>query len=123
MKYVHVRFVLTVDGNFSWTLRVTAQLLDGGWCLGDGGAVVVEDGVSTIGIFEVEQKMCPGFTFRKLILIGRTDMGPKEVRAFMKKLAAEYSENTYNLITKNCNHFCNDTCVQLTGKPIPSWVN
>lgn len=78
---------------------------------------------STTGIFEVEPKMCPGFTFRKSILIGRTDMGPKEVRAFMEKLAVEYSGNTYNLITKNCNHFCNDACVQLTGKPIPSWVN
>ncbi|KAL5549198.1 hypothetical protein UlMin_004429 [Ulmus minor] len=44
---------------------------------------------STIGIFEVEPKMCPGFTFRKSILIGRTDLGPKEVRAFMEKLDEE----------------------------------
>ncbi|KAL5558201.1 hypothetical protein UlMin_034412 [Ulmus minor] len=78
---------------------------------------------STTGIFEVEPKMCPGFTFRKSILIGRTDLGPKEVRAFMEKLAEEYSGNTYHLITKNCNHFCNDVCVRLTGKPIPRWVN
>jgi len=78
---------------------------------------------SATGIFEVEPKMCPGFTFRKSILVGRTDMGPKEVRAFMEKLAVEYSGNTYNLITKNCNHFCDDACIRLTGKPIPSWVN
>ncbi|GAA0185341.1 cysteine protease [Lithospermum erythrorhizon] len=78
---------------------------------------------STTGIFEVEPKQCPGFTFRKSILIGRTDMGPKEVRAFMEKLAEEYSGNSYNLITKNCNHFCNDVCQRLSGKPIPNWVN
>ncbi|CAN4081478.1 unnamed protein product [Withania somnifera] len=77
----------------------------------------------TTGIFEVEPKQCPGFTFRKSILIGRTDLGPKEVRAFMEKLAEEYSGNSYNLITKNCNHFCGDVCVRLTGKPIPRWVN
>ncbi|XP_052175488.1 deSI-like protein At4g17486 isoform X2 [Diospyros lotus] len=77
----------------------------------------------TTGIFEVEPKQCPGFTFRKSILIGRTDMDPKQVRALMEKLAEEYSGNTYNLITKNCNHFCNDASLQLTGKPIPSWVN
>ncbi|PPS12739.1 hypothetical protein GOBAR_AA07897 [Gossypium barbadense] len=41
----------------------------------------------------------------------------------MEKLATDYSGNTYHLITKNCNHFCNDVCIQLTGKPIPSWVN
>nr|GMD45712.1 deSI-like protein At4g17486 [Ipomoea batatas] len=78
---------------------------------------------STTGIFEVKPKQCPGFTFRKSILIGRTDLGPKEVRAFMEKLAEEYSGNSYNLITKNCNHFCNDVCSRLTGKPIPRWVN
>ncbi|XVF89377.1 hypothetical protein PTKIN_Ptkin19aG0125400 [Pterospermum kingtungense] len=78
---------------------------------------------STTGIFEVEPKQCPGFTFRKSILVGRTDLGPKEVREFMEKLAREYSGNAYHLITKNCNHFCNDVCIQLTGKPIPRWVN
>ncbi|XP_039057223.1 deSI-like protein At4g17486 [Hibiscus syriacus] len=78
---------------------------------------------SATGIFEVEPKQCPGFTFRKSILIGRTDLGPKDVRSFMEKLARDYSGNTYHLITKNCNHFCNDVCIQLTGKTIPRWVN
>ncbi|CAK7353876.1 unnamed protein product [Dovyalis caffra] len=78
---------------------------------------------STTGIFEVEPKQCPGFMFRKSILIGRTDLGPKEVRAFMEKLAQEYPGNTYHLITKNCNHFCSDVCLKLTGKTIPRWVN
>ncbi|GMJ11118.1 hypothetical protein HRI_004781000 [Hibiscus trionum] len=78
---------------------------------------------TTTGIFEVEPRQCPGFTFRKSILVGRTDLGPKDVRLFMEKLAKEYSGNSYHLITKNCNHFCNDVCIQLTGKPIPRWVN
>ncbi|KAH0851789.1 hypothetical protein HID58_094462, partial [Brassica napus] len=69
---------------------------------------------STTGIFEVEPKQCPGFTFRK------TDLDPEKVRAFMEKLSEEYSGNTYHLITKNCNHFCNDVCVQLTRRSIPS---
>ncbi|XP_021739444.1 deSI-like protein At4g17486 [Chenopodium quinoa] len=78
---------------------------------------------ATTGVFEVEPKQCPGFTFRKSILIGRTDLGAKEVRALMEKLSKEYFGNTYHLISKNCNHFCNDLCIRLTGKPIPSWVN
>lgn len=78
---------------------------------------------ATTGIFEVEPKKCPGFVFRKSILIGRTDLGAKEVRAFMEKLAEDYSGNTYHLITKNCNHFCNDVCLRLTERPIPRWVN
>ncbi|KAK7352663.1 hypothetical protein VNO80_18090 [Phaseolus coccineus] len=77
----------------------------------------------TTGIFEVQPKHCPGFTFRKSIFIGTTDLGPKDVRAFMEKLAREYSGNTYHLISKNCNHFCNDVCLKLTGRSIPRWVN
>ncbi|EXB50400.1 hypothetical protein L484_013492 [Morus notabilis] len=78
---------------------------------------------STTGIFEGEPKQCDGFTFRKTILIGKTDMGPAQVRAAMEELAEDYKGNAYNLITKNCNHFCNEACIRLTGNPIPSWVN
>ncbi|KAJ7962780.1 DeSI-like protein [Quillaja saponaria] len=77
----------------------------------------------TTGIFEGEPKRCDGFTFRKTILIGKTDMETGEVRTIMEELAGEYRGNAYNLISKNCNHFCNDACVRLTGNPIPSWVN
>ncbi|KAH6831495.1 PPPDE putative thiol peptidase family protein [Perilla frutescens var. hirtella] len=75
------------------------------------------------GIFEGEPKQCDGFTFRKSILIGYTNMTPGEVRAMMEDLSSKYRGNAYNLITKNCNHFCNDACVRLTRNPIPSWVN
>ncbi|KAI8020552.1 DeSI-like protein [Camellia lanceoleosa] len=75
------------------------------------------------GIFEGEPKQCDGFRFRKSILIGWTVMGPMEVRRVMENLSQKYKGNAYNLITKNCNHFCNDACIRLTGNPIPSWVN
>ncbi|KAI3455256.1 hypothetical protein Pfo_011919 [Paulownia fortunei] len=77
----------------------------------------------TTGIFEGEPKQCDGFTFRKSILIGWTNMTPGEVRGVMEELAEKYRGDAYNLITKNCNHFCNDACIKLTGNPIPNWVN
>uniref|UniRef100_A0A5B7B029 PPPDE domain-containing protein n=1 Tax=Davidia involucrata TaxID=16924 RepID=A0A5B7B029_DAVIN len=78
----------------------------------------------TTGIFEGEPKQCDGFTFRKEILIGWTEMSPTQVRRVMKELAEKkYRGNAYSLITKNCNHFCNDACIRLTGNSIPSWVN
>ncbi|WOL19391.1 deSI-like protein [Canna indica] len=75
------------------------------------------------GIFEGEPRQCPGFVFRKAILIGRTDLGPREVRELMEEMAVKYTGDTYNLISKNCNHFCDDASLRLTGKPIPKWVN
>ncbi|CDO98210.1 unnamed protein product [Coffea canephora] len=77
----------------------------------------------TTGIFEGGPKQCDGFTFRKALLMGWTEMTPGQVRGVMEELAEKYRGNAYNLITKNCNHFCNDACIKLTGNPIPSWVN
>ncbi|KAG5413004.1 hypothetical protein IGI04_000571 [Brassica rapa subsp. trilocularis] len=78
---------------------------------------------SSTGIFKVEPKKCPGFTFRKSILVGETEMKAKEIGSFMEELADEYQGSKYHLITRNCNHFCNDVCLKLTQKSIPSWVN
>ncbi|KAL1809751.1 hypothetical protein ACET3Z_026741 [Daucus carota] len=75
------------------------------------------------GIFEGEPKQCEGFTFRKSILIGWTEKSSKEVRKVMEELSKVYKGNAYNLITKNCNHFCNEACIKLTGNSIPRWVN
>ncbi|CAA0840125.1 PPPDE putative thiol peptidase family protein [Striga hermonthica] len=75
------------------------------------------------GVFEVEPRQCPGFQFRKSIFVGTTSMDAAQVREFMERQAARYNGDTYNLILKNCNHFCKDICYKLTGKTIPKWVN
>lgn len=77
----------------------------------------------TSGVFEVEPRQCPGFKFRRSILIGSTCLNRHEVREFMEQRSSSYHGDTYHLIVKNCNHFCKDVCHQLTGKSIPKWVN
>ncbi|XP_050229696.1 deSI-like protein At4g17486 [Mercurialis annua] len=77
----------------------------------------------TSGVFEVEPKSCPGFIYRRSILLGSTSLSRSEVRSFMEHISSNYHGDTYHLIAKNCNHFTDEVCLQLTGKPIPSWVN
>ncbi|KAK4794520.1 hypothetical protein SAY86_012514 [Trapa natans] len=77
----------------------------------------------TSGVFESDPQKCPGFKFRRSILIGTTSLGPMEVREFIERLAKSYYGDTYHLFVKNCNHFCDDMCYKLTGKRIPKWVN
>ncbi|EEF30920.1 deSI-like protein At4g17486 isoform X2 [Ricinus communis] len=78
---------------------------------------------SSSGVFEVEPKNCPGFIYRRSLLLGSTCLSRSEVRSFMEHLSAKYHGDTYHLIAKNCNHFTDEVCMQLTGKPIPGWVN
>ncbi|KAA8526033.1 hypothetical protein F0562_007867 [Nyssa sinensis] len=77
----------------------------------------------TSGVFEVEPRSCPGFIFRRSVLLGSIDMSRSEFRSFMEHLSAKYHGDTYHLIAKNCNHFTDEVCLRLTGKPIPGWVN
>lgn len=77
----------------------------------------------TSGVFEVEPRQCPGFRFRKSIFMGTATLDPFQVREFMERQSANYNGDTYHLIVKNCNHFCEDICYKLTGNHIPKWVN
>ncbi|KAG6547587.1 hypothetical protein Mapa_011036 [Marchantia paleacea] len=75
------------------------------------------------GVFEVEPRNCPGFTFRRSIVMGSTDMTRQEFRSFIEACKDDYRGNSYHLIAKNCNHFSNEVCTILTGREIPGWVN
>ncbi|KAF3592411.1 hypothetical protein DY000_02026748 [Brassica cretica] len=78
---------------------------------------------SSSGVYEVDPKNCPGFIFRRSLLLGTTTMSPSDFRSYMEKLSSKYHGDTYHLIAKNCNHFTQEVCLQLTGKPIPGWIN
>ena len=71
----------------------------------------------------MEPKNCPGFIFRRSVMLGSTDISRAEFRSLMERLSGKYHGDTYHLIAKNCNHFSDEVCLQLTGKPIPGWVN
>lgn len=77
----------------------------------------------TSGIFQVEPRCCPGFIFRRSILLGTVEQSPTNIWDVLDEMAAQYTGESYNLLTKNCNHFTNDVCVKLTGRPLPGWVN
>uniref|UniRef100_A0A0E0DXY5 PPPDE domain-containing protein n=1 Tax=Oryza meridionalis TaxID=40149 RepID=A0A0E0DXY5_9ORYZ len=75
------------------------------------------------GIFEVAPRRCPGYAFREAILVGTTELTRAEVRAVMADLAADFPGDAYNLVSRNCNHFCDAACRRLVRARIPRWVN
>ncbi|CAA6673755.1 unnamed protein product [Spirodela intermedia] len=77
----------------------------------------------TSGVFEVEPRRCPGFIYRRSLWLGSTDMSHEEFRSFLENFSGKYHGDSYHLVAKNCNHFTDDVCMHLTGRPIPGWVN
>lgn len=75
------------------------------------------------GVFEVKPRLCPGFKFRKSLTLGTVRMGAQKFRDFVEEIACEYTGDSYHVLSKNCNHFCNDVSVRLVRVQIPGWIN
>ncbi|KAK7429295.1 hypothetical protein QQZ08_004106 [Neonectria magnoliae] len=65
----------------------------------------------------------PGGTFRCEILHGFTLATDEEITAALRAASDEFIGTSYNLLTKNCNHFTSYLCMKLTGQPGPAWLN
>lgn len=65
----------------------------------------------------------PGGTFKCEILHGFTVSPPNEIEAKIKEASEAFEGTSYNLLTRNCNHFTAYLCEKLTGRPGPAWLN
>ncbi|CAK7563017.1 MAG: hypothetical protein SEPTF4163_000874 [Sporothrix epigloea] len=65
----------------------------------------------------------PGGTFRCEILQGFALATPEEIDTIIRSASEEFHGPSYNLLTKNCNHFTAYLCRKLTGLPGPAWLN
>ena len=65
----------------------------------------------------------PGATFRSEIIHGFTFAAAPEIEATIKDVSAEFMGTSYNLLSRNCNHFTSYLVERLTGRAGPSWLN
>ena len=65
----------------------------------------------------------PGGTFKCELLHGFTLASQSEIDAIIREVSEEFLGTSYNLLTKNCNHFSSHLCQRLTGRSGPSWLN
>ncbi|KAL2758980.1 hypothetical protein ACRALDRAFT_2099608 [Sodiomyces alcalophilus JCM 7366] len=76
------------------------------------------------GVYWTQPKTVPpGGTFRCEILHGFTFATQPEIDAILNDISHEFLGVTYNLLTRNCNHFTSELCQRLTGQPGPAWLN
>ena len=77
------------------------------------------------GIFEHSPKDAPGARFRCQIELGSYDGGSKELNQALDDLRSSggFGSDGYNLIRRNCNHFCNALSWRLLRTTLPAYVN
>ncbi|XP_071706760.1 deSI-like protein At4g17486 [Rutidosis leptorrhynchoides] len=75
------------------------------------------------GVFCCPAKKNPMYTYRECIVLGKTNLSKSMVNQILRELSREWPGNSYDLLSKNCNHFCNELCELLGVSKLPGWVN
>ncbi|CAN6296746.1 unnamed protein product [Urochloa humidicola] len=75
------------------------------------------------GVYCCPARQNPIYTYRESIVLGVTSFSNSEVNQILIQLSHEWRGCSYDLLSKNCNHFTNELCEKLGACKIPGWVN
>ncbi|XP_052187243.1 uncharacterized protein LOC127798010 [Diospyros lotus] len=75
------------------------------------------------GVFSCPAGKNPMYTHRESIFLGKTNFSIFKVNQILRELTREWPGYSYDLLSKNCNHFCDEFCERLGVPKIPGWVN
>ena len=64
-----------------------------------------------------------GYTYRESVALGVTALAPASVQRILQALRAQWPGHEYDLLARNCNHFCATLCEKLGVMAPPQWVN
>lgn len=75
------------------------------------------------GVFSCPSGKNPMYTYRESIVLGQTNCSIFKVNQILRELSREWPGHAYDLLAKNCNHFCDELCDRLGVPKLPGWVN
>jgi len=75
------------------------------------------------GVFSCPPSKNPMYTFRESIVLGNTSCSMLTVNRIVRELSREWPGSSYEILSRNCNHFCNELCDKLDVPKLPGWVN
>ncbi|KAJ4834228.1 hypothetical protein Tsubulata_018369 [Turnera subulata] len=75
------------------------------------------------GVFSCPSGRNPMYTYREKIVLGKTNFSIFKVNQILRELSREWPGTSYDLLSKNCNHFCDEFCEKLGVPKLPGWVN
>ncbi|KAK9103705.1 hypothetical protein Sjap_020959 [Stephania japonica] len=75
------------------------------------------------GVFSCPVGKNPMYTYREFIVLGKTNLSIFKVNQILRELSREWPGDSYDLLARNCNHFCDELCERLSVPKLPAWVN
>lgn len=74
------------------------------------------------GVVTCQPRKCSGHRFRESLTLGETTLQEKQVQELIKELGRAWPGSSYNLLKRNCTHFCDTFCRWLAVGPVPAWI-
>ena len=81
----------------------------------------VEEGFET-GIWSCRPQGSRQHSYRESLDMGHTALSHVQVLEVIQDMMYEWPMNSYQILRRNCCHFCEALCKQLGVGPVPSWV-
>ncbi|GMI76481.1 hypothetical protein like AT4G25660 [Hibiscus trionum] len=75
------------------------------------------------GVFSCPSGKNPLYKYRESVVLGRTNFSIFMVNHMLRELSREWPGTSYDLLSRNCNHFCDELCERLGVQKLPGWVN
>jgi len=85
------------------------------------------DGGGT-GVYSHAPRESELHSYRESISMGDTDLTQYEVVKLIKSMSGRWTGDSYDMLTRNCCHFCDELCMHLNVSrpsfvPLPEWFN
>lgn len=62
------------------------------------------------------------YAFRETISLGETLQSRQQIKEILGRLKREWQGQSYDLLARNCCHFCEELCQELGCQPPPGWL-
>eukprot|EP00191_Tetraselmis_sp_GSL018_P023658 CAMPEP_0177628134 /NCGR_PEP_ID=MMETSP0419_2-20121207/31587_1 /TAXON_ID=582737 /ORGANISM="Tetraselmis sp., Strain GSL018" /LENGTH=632 /DNA_ID=CAMNT_0019129359 /DNA_START=92 /DNA_END=1989 /DNA_ORIENTATION=+ len=102
---------ISVGGLFHGAVEVYGREWSFGFC---------EEGS---GVYACIPKLNRQYTYRETVPLGRTKYCQREVNRLLRQMRDEWQGDSYDLLSRNCCHFCEEFCKRLGLEPLPRWLN
>ncbi|KAG1656506.1 hypothetical protein FOA52_012506, partial [Chlamydomonas sp. UWO 241] len=75
------------------------------------------------GMYPCEPGQNPQYQFRETVDLGTTFLTKQEIKAAILRLKDEWPGSSYDVLQRNCCHFCEAFARELRCKDPPAWLN
>ena len=106
----------------SGAFHAAVQLYGREWSFGGLSPSDTPEQGDETGIWSCTPQACKQHSFREAVAVGATSLSPTDVLTILGEIADQWPMNSYDLLRRNCCHFCDEFCHLLGLGPLPEWV-